>query len=240
MIQSQGFEAARDVAMRRIVRFAWGVTPAAPLAAWLAGNGVVPVLLLAVAFAACGTMGVRFGGAQGRTAAALALVGQAVAITAALAGHPWQLDSHILFFAFLAMTLPMSDPRAVLVAAGTIAAHHLALSVVMPALVYPSADLVENVQRTLLHGAAVAVETTALLWAIATRNRMDAEAVIREERLTAAERRDRGRPRPRRSLPRRDRDRAGRGQVRDPRRRGEPPHRRGRRPQGTRGRPHGP
>ncbi len=186
MTQSPALETARGIATRRIALVAWCFTPVAPITAWGAGNGVAAILVLSVAFAALGTLGMRVGGGNGRIAAALALVGQAVAITAALAGHPWQIDSHMLFFAFLALTLAMSDPRVVLVAAATIAAHHLSLSIAFPALVYPSADIAENVQRTLLHGAAVAVEATALLWAITTRNRMDTEAVAREEELKTA------------------------------------------------------
>ena len=186
MTNSPGFHAARDTAMRRLSLGAWAVSPVAPLVAWSVGNNSAIVLVLGLSFAALGTLGVRIGGPNGRAAAALALVGQAVAMTASLAGHPWQLDSHMAFFAFLAIVMAMSDRRAMLIAAGTIAAHHLVLAVAMPALVFPSAGLVTNVERTLLHGVIVVIETAVLVWAIGNRNRMDADAVAREEQLAAA------------------------------------------------------
>ena len=128
MTQSPAFEAARESAMRRIALGSWLVAPVAPLTAWAVGNDPLPVLLIAAVFAGLGSVGARLGGPTGRIAAGLALIGQAVAVTAALAGHPWQLDSHMLYFAFLAMAMSMSDRRVILVASATVAAHHLAMS----------------------------------------------------------------------------------------------------------------
>ena len=44
-------------------------------------------------------------------------------ITAALAGHLWQLDSHMLFFALLAITMAMADASVIIVAAGVIGGY---------------------------------------------------------------------------------------------------------------------
>lgn len=47
--------------------------------------------------------------------------GQAGALTAALAGHPWQIDSHMLFFAFLVVLVAFLDIPTILLATVAIA-----------------------------------------------------------------------------------------------------------------------
>lgn len=56
----------------------------------------------------------------------------------------------------------------------------------MPGLIYPCFDVWENVARTLLHGAVVAAESAALIFAVLVRTRMQAQAVEREVELTSA------------------------------------------------------
>ncbi len=186
MIQSEGFIAARDLAARRIALASWLLVPVAPLTAWLAGNGPVAVALASTLFAVLGNLGGRARSDVGRIAVGLALTGQAIAITASLAGHPWQLDSHMLFFALLAVTMAMSDAKVIVASAAAIAVHHLALSIALPALLYPSADLMLNIERTVLHGAIVVVEAAVLWLAIRHGNRMDAASVAIQEQLRAA------------------------------------------------------
>lgn len=72
--------------------------------------------------------------------AAIALTGQAVALNGAFQGHPWQIDSHMLYFAFLA-----------------------SLSVLMPSLIYPAGGVWDNIGRTSFHAAIVVLETAALV-----------------------------------------------------------------------------
>ena len=166
-------EAVRARAARML---AWACLPlvaCATGAALMAGNMVLPVVLLGCGFAGIAGLGAWIGGGGGRILVATGLIGQAIAITAAFSGHPWQMDSHMVFFALLAATLGLADARAVLVASAGIALHHLGLTLVLPALVYPSADLVANLNRTILHAVVVLVETIALCAAIRVRNRLD-------------------------------------------------------------------
>lgn len=75
-------------------------------------------------------------------------------------GHPWQIDAHMYFFAALASTLLVCDWRAVIVAAGVTAVHHLVLNFTLPAWVFPGdADFL----RVLFHATVVILETVVLV-----------------------------------------------------------------------------
>ncbi len=153
-----------------VITIAWQVGTALPFAA------SVSTIFVTVAF-----LGWRLGDTPtGRTLLAQGAVGQAIALTGALTGHPWQVDSHMIFFALLAVIIRLVDIRAIVFAAATIVAHHLVLSVSMPGLLYPGADLLANVSRTLVHGAIVAAETVVLVLAVRNRQQMLASL---EERL---------------------------------------------------------
>lgn len=178
---NQAFSAAQDQAKKRIVLATLALVPLAPGAAFLAGNAMLPVLIFAALAALAGYVGSMAAGSGGRIAAALGLIGQAVAFTAALAGHPWQVDSHMLFFALLASTMALADQRVILAGAGVIALHHAALSLLMPALIYPSAGIMENLERTALHGIIVVMEAVVLYSAIRDRIAMDKEVAETHE-----------------------------------------------------------
>jgi methyl-accepting chemotaxis protein len=168
----------------RLIAFgaaACGLMP--PAGALLAGTSAVAAVAIALLFAGMALGALRLAPAAGRMVSAIALVGQIGALTAALAGHPWQLDSHMFFFAALAATLVMNDRAASLAAAGAIVLHHAVLTLAMPSLIYPSISLIADLQRLVLHGAAVAVETAALIYAIDTRARLDAQTRADAERL---------------------------------------------------------
>ena len=98
-----------------------------------------------------------------------AAVAQAIALTAALSGTGWQIDAHMMFYVALAALVGLVDVRTILLAAATIVAHHLILGIVFPALVFPSVDLIENVERALFHGGIVGLEVLALSWAVTIR-----------------------------------------------------------------------
>ncbi|GFE49739.1 hypothetical protein So717_14920 [Roseobacter cerasinus] len=132
---------AADKATMQVAIGSAMLVPFSVMAAWIAGNALLAVALVAAIFAGMAFLGARFSGRAGRVLAAIGLVGQAICITAALAGHPWQLDGHMLFFALLAVCMIMSEPVAILAAAAAIAVHHLGLSLALPALVYPSVEL---------------------------------------------------------------------------------------------------
>ncbi|MEM5467726.1 methyl-accepting chemotaxis protein [Celeribacter marinus] len=132
------------------------------------GN-VVLALGGAVLFSAVALIAGRLPARTSRILTAQALVGTAITFNAALMGHALQIDSHMLYFAVLAMIVAMNGIRALLLAAGTIAVHHLVLTFAMPALVYPTLSLSLNIERTLMHAVIVVMETAALAYMIIKR-----------------------------------------------------------------------
>jgi two-component system sensor histidine kinase/response regulator len=96
-----------------------------------------------------------------RYLSAVALMGQPALLVYLLAGHDWQMDMHMYFFAILALTIGWCDWRVIVVAAITVAIHHLILDVVLPMAVFSrGADLT----RVYLHAAIVAFEAAVLVW----------------------------------------------------------------------------
>jgi methyl-accepting chemotaxis protein len=96
------------------VLISWGLLPVVCLAAWMAGNAVWIAGLLSAAFSGAALAALPAGGAVARIAAAQAIIGQSIALTAAFAGHPWQIDMHMTFFAALALTVPLVDIAAII------------------------------------------------------------------------------------------------------------------------------
>jgi len=154
----------------------WSAAPIGPLVGWMLGNDLLPLVFVAVLFASLGSFAVHYAPKVAPIIVAQALVGQAIVFTASLAGRAWQLDSHMVYFAVLAIVMVLNDKRAVIAAAATIVVHHLSLSVLLPTLIYPSVNLLQNIERTLFHGAVVAVETAAILIALNIRQRLDMQS----------------------------------------------------------------
>lgn len=164
------------------------LVPVSVGAAFVAQTSILLVGCVAALFALVSFLGAKLGGLHGKTIVALCLVGQAICLTAALSGHPWQIDSHMIFFAILAVCMVMAEPAIILVAAAAIAVHHLSLSLLFPSLVYPSFNIGENLQRTAVHGVIVVIEAAFLWVALRERNRAMAESIAKtQEALAAAE-----------------------------------------------------
>ncbi|MEM9433960.1 MAG: methyl-accepting chemotaxis protein [Pseudomonadota bacterium] len=147
------------------------------------GSPLAPSLATSLAF-------LGFGGALARSqpklapvGAAVALIGQAIAFTAAFQGHPWQLDSHMMFFALLACLVSLRSITAILVGTVIIALHHLSLSIVLPSLIYPAGSFLENLARTVFHAVIVLMETAALVGTVHKLNRADREMRAQQEAL---------------------------------------------------------
>ncbi|MBL6458992.1 response regulator [Belnapia sp. T6] len=141
----------------------WLHAPVMALIALALGRPALPAALASAAMAAL----VHLSWASQRSEpatrylSAIALIGQPALLVYLLAGHPWQMDMHMYFFAALALLIGWCDWRVVMVAAVTVALHHLMLNFVVPSAVFPSgADL----NRVWLHGAIVAFQTAVLVW----------------------------------------------------------------------------
>ncbi|SDF76760.1 methyl-accepting chemotaxis protein [Thalassobaculum litoreum] len=76
-------------------------------------------------------------------------------------GNSWQIDMHMYYFAALAILAPMVCTVSILVAAVVVAVHHLTLSFLLPAAVFPDDA---SLGRVILHAVIVVIEAGALLW----------------------------------------------------------------------------
>ena len=120
-----------------MVGLSWAFVPIVALSAYMAGNPLLVGAGISIAFALLGTIGLKWDAGAGKIVVALGVIGQAIAWTASLSGHPWQVDSHMLFFALMAMLVILVDVRALLAGCALIVVHHLSLSFVLPGLIYP-------------------------------------------------------------------------------------------------------
>lgn len=139
-------------------------------------------------FAALGAASLRMDASLARIIVAQGVVAQCVAFTAAFQGLAWQMDSHMLFFAGLASLIGFVDIRAILLATVTIVLHHVGMGLLLPSLIFPSADLAQNFERALFHGAIVVFEVSALMAAAYSRlilDRQNAEHQVIMQRETA-------------------------------------------------------
>jgi methyl-accepting chemotaxis protein len=187
---SDPIAAARGRSQILLMRAIWGLNVAIVLLVALAGGNTLVALTIATAFCAVATLFGRRPGEVGRLVIALCLVGQPIALTTALSGHPWQVDAHMLFFAALGMVGSMIDLRAIVAATALIVVHHLGLAVVMPGLVFPAADLLVNIERVLFHGVIAALLSGTLLLSVRDRIRgaqdLQAAGAAQEAALAAA------------------------------------------------------
>lgn len=123
------------------------------------------LLIASIALAAFGTLSVRFYGTGwvARQVTSMATLGQVMLLVYAFAGHPYQSDMHMYFFAMLAVLAGWLDWRIFIPGTVAIATHHLLLSLFQSAGVFPNGG---DLGRVLLHGAIVIVQSAALSWLV--------------------------------------------------------------------------
>ncbi|MTJ82818.1 MAG: chemotaxis protein [Telmatospirillum sp.] len=90
-----------------------------------------------------------------------ALIGLVLILIYEFAGHPWQIDMHMYFFAALAIVTAFCDWRVLVLAAAIGALHHGLLTFALPAAVFPAGP---SLGRLLIHSAIALVETGVLIW----------------------------------------------------------------------------
>ncbi len=156
-------------AMRWIAWSSLGMVPLVVLASLWAENPWIISGGISLFFAAVAQASVRLP-KPSKPILALTFIGQPMALTAAFSQHPWQIDSHMAFFAFLAVLVSLRDVRSIVVATIAIALHHLGMTLLLPELVYPSGSTVQGLERTIFHAVVVLIEAAALIVVIRTIN----------------------------------------------------------------------
>ncbi|MEM5521791.1 methyl-accepting chemotaxis protein [Sulfitobacter sp. AS59] len=149
--------------VKMVFALAIALVPCVLIAAFVVGGNYIWAVSVSLCFLVFGALMARGQRLLTTIGAALALMGQAIALNGAFQGHAWQIDSHMLYFALLASLVILRSIPALLFAAAIIALHHASLSVLMPSLIYPTGGLWENIERTLLHAGIVVLETVALV-----------------------------------------------------------------------------
>lgn len=151
----------RDRVARALIALALFHVPLLALSLWVhAQTG--PLSLAMTAFpAATLPLIYRFAGAALVTQLAIAtvLIGQVSGLVFSFAGHPWQADIHMYYFAILAVLAAFCDWRPIVLGAALTACHHLVLQYALPSAVFYQGG---SLLRVLLHAVIVLMETSFL------------------------------------------------------------------------------
>ena len=124
--------------------------------------------------------------AVARMAQGVGLMAQVSLLVAICNGHLWQIDMHMAYFAALAVLAIFADWPVILVAAATVALHHLTLSFLLPALVFNGGG---GIGRVLVHAVILVAEAATLIWtAVSSVRMLDSleDARVASERATEA------------------------------------------------------
>ncbi|WP_395650190.1 methyl-accepting chemotaxis protein [Brevundimonas sp.] len=167
IFQPRDLEHQRTIGSTVILVLVWTLAVGSLVQTLLLGSNLVAGLAPSLMLAGCQTavwvtLRAR---ASGRMLSAILLMAQVSTLVAGLAGHAFQIDMHMAYFAALAAVVIYSDWRAIVGGAATVAVHHLVLSFVLPDLVFPgSADL----GRVAFHAIILVVEAAVLTWSAAS------------------------------------------------------------------------
>jgi len=115
---------------------------------------------------------------------AAVLMGIVSMMVALFWGNAWQIDMHMYYFAALAILVPMVCMVSIAVATVVVAAHHLTLSFLLPAAVFPDDA---SFTRVVLHAVIVLAEAAALVWVTMSVQRAFDQSAEAHEEAAAAE-----------------------------------------------------
>jgi methyl-accepting chemotaxis protein len=127
----------------------------------MADGPTLVIGIMAVVFGVCGVTALRFSAtsATARVVFAIVAQGQVAVLVGAFAGHAWQVDAHMHFFATMGILILLVDYRAILAGAVVVALHHIILNFALPGLVYPGGT---DLGRTVMHAVILMLATLAL------------------------------------------------------------------------------
>jgi methyl-accepting chemotaxis protein len=162
-IESDDLTNLRETTSRALLVVLWLHAPIAIAIGMMRGTDwMLPAgLMVAMALAATLSWCAAGNALSTRLVFAVALMGEVSVFTFQFAGHPWQVDIHMYFFAALASLVAYCDYRPIVAGTVAVALHHLVLNFILPAAVYPGgADL----GRVVLHAVILLIEAVVLIW----------------------------------------------------------------------------
>jgi len=134
--------------------------------------------------------------ARARMAVTMTIVAQPALLLILFKGEPWQVDLHMIFFAALAASAVLCDPKALIAGTVIVAVHHLLLGMLMPDWVFTNGG---GLGRILLHAVVLIAEAGALVLMassmtrildalrLESQHRAEAEAATSQERQQQAD-----------------------------------------------------
>src|ERR1700744_1184262 len=139
IFESQDLKTLRETTSRTLLGLLWLHVPICLAISLMRGTDWLSPLLLMVTMAGAATLSWRMTGNElsTRLIIAVALMGGVSVFTYQLAGHPWQIDMHMYFFAALACLVAYCDYRPIVAGTVAVAVHHLLLNFIIPAAIFP-------------------------------------------------------------------------------------------------------
>ena len=188
-VENDDLAALRDSASKALLAVLWLHVPIALAIAVMRGTEwLIPVLVVtAMAIAATLSWRAAGNGLSTRLVFAVALMADVAMFTYQFAGHAWQTDIHMYYFAALACLVAYCDYRPILLGTIAVAMHHLVLNFVFPAAVYPGGS---DLGRVVLHAVILLIEAGVLTWLAVTLSQLfetAAEKTAEAQSASAAE-----------------------------------------------------
>ena len=155
-IESDDLAMLRDTTSKVLLAALWLHVPIAVIIGLVSGaSWVMPaVILMMMAIAATVSWSAAGNTLSTQLIFAVALMGGVSTFVYELAGHPWQIDMHMYFFAALACLVAYCDYRVVIAGTVAVALHHLVLNFVLPAAIYPGGA---DFGRVVLHAVILPI-----------------------------------------------------------------------------------
>jgi methyl-accepting chemotaxis protein len=162
-IESKDLEILRETTSKALLAVLWLHVPICVTIGMMRGaDWLLPAtFMVAMALAATLSWRVSGNGLSTRLIFAVALMAGVSVFAFQLAGHPWQIDMHMYFFAALACLVAYCDYRPIIAGTVAVALHHLVLNFILPAAIYPGGS---DLGRVVLHAVILVIEAGVLIW----------------------------------------------------------------------------
>src|ERR1700761_2900047 len=156
--ESPDLKTLRETTSRILLAFLWLHVPICLAIGLMRGMGWMLPVGLTMAMAGAATLSWRIAGndLSTRLIFAVALMGDVSVFTYQLAGHAWQIDMHMYFFAALACLVAYCDYRPIVAGTVAVALHHLVLT----AAIFPGGA---DFGRVVLHAVILIIEAGVLI-----------------------------------------------------------------------------